>query len=188
MRGKLIVVGLALAGLLCGCAGQELTDVTLIQAVGVDGPGPVTLTAVGDEEEAPALYRATGQTVTAAQEGLRGLGRTRLELTHVAQVVLGPDADVARTLWEQVTHRKSGYGATVWLCADGTTAWELLRRAEDPSARLKSLEENGGAAAPTVLEALSALSRTGRTRLPVLTAQGDDLRVAGYRTVEVGGT
>lgn len=186
MRGKLIIVSLLLAGTLCACSGRELTNVTLIQTVGVDGAGPVALTAVGDEEDGPARYQTVGQTVTAAQEALKTLGRTRLELTHISQVVLGPEADVPQTLWEQVVHRESGYGATVWLCEDDTTASALLEQSEDPAARLESLRENSGAAAPTVLEALSALTRTGQVRLPVLAADGEDLRVTEYRTVEVG--
>lgn len=182
---KLIAVSLLLAGL-TACSGRELTNVTLIQTLGVDGMDPVALTAVGDEEKDPALYRVLGQDVAQAQEGLKALGETRLEVTHVAQLVLGPEADLEETLWQEVTHRKSGYGATVWLVSDGTTAGELLSTARDPARRLKSLEENAGVRAPTILEALSALTRTGDTTLPVLAALGEELQVVGYRTVKVG--
>ncbi len=183
---KLIIVSLALAALCAGCSGQELTNVTLIQTVGVDGPGPVTLTAVGDEADG-AVYRTIGESVTAAQEGLRKLGTTRLETTHMAQLVLGSDVDVEQCLWREVTHRKSGYGATVWLCAPEATAAAVLEDAEELPARLRALEENGGVRAPTILEALSALSETGRAELPVLAVAGGEARVLGYKSVEVTG-
>ncbi len=183
---KLMIVSFALAALCAGCSGQELTNVTLIQTLGIDGPGPVTLTAVGDEENVE-VYRTMGENVTAAQEDLRELGTTRLETTHIAQLVLGPDVDVAQCLWREVTHRKSGYGATVWLCAPEATASAVLEGAAELPARLRALEENGGVRAPTILEALSALSETGRTELPVLAVAGGEVRVLGYQSVEVTG-
>lgn len=182
---KLIIISLALAALCAGCSGRELANVTLLQTVGIDGPGPVTLTAVGDEEDG-AVYRTTGESVTAAQEGLKDLGTTRLETTHMAQLVLGSDVDVAQCLWREVTHRKSGYGATVWLCSPETTAAEILEDVRDLPKRLRALEENGGVRAPTILEALSALSETGRAEIPVLAVAGGEVRVVGYKSVEVG--
>ncbi len=184
--GKLTIISLVLAALCVGCSGQELTNVTLIQTIGVDGPGPVTLTAVGDEADAE-VYRTVGESVTTAQEDLRELGTTRLETTHMAQLVLGSDVDVEQCLWREVTHRKSGYGATVWLCAPEVTAAGVLEDAQELPARLRALEENGGVRAPTILEALSALSETGRTALPVLTVAGGEVRVLGYKRVEVTG-
>ncbi len=181
---KLTIVSLTLAALCAGCSGQELTNVTLIRTIGVDGPGPVTLTAVGDEEDA-RVYRTVGESVTAAQEDLRELGTTRLETTHIQQLVLGSDVDVAQCLWREVTHRKSGYGATVWLCAPDATAAAVLEDAVDLPARLRALEENGGVRAPTILEALSALSETGRAELPVLAVAGGEVRLMGYKRVEV---
>lgn len=182
---KLMLISLVLAALLTAGGSRELTDVTLVQVLGVDGSGPVTLTAVGDEEEVPRRYRAQGPDVVQAQEGLKKLGETRLEVTHVAQLVLGPDAAVEEVLWQEVTHRESGYGATLWLTEDGT-AEELLTAAALPAQRLRSMEENGGVAAPTLLEALSALTREGRVVLPVLGLVGEELRVVGWRTVEEG--
>ncbi len=181
---KLLIVSLLLAAALTGCGGRELSNVTLIQTIAVDGPGPVTLTALGDEEE-PAVYETRGDDVLRAQEGLRDLGTTRLEVTHVSQLVLGPDVDVAQVLWQELTHRKSGYGATVWLAGEGP-AGELLAGAAQPCQRLKALEENGGVVAPTLLDALSALSREGEVSLPVLALEGEELRAVGMRTVKEG--
>lgn len=180
---KRIMAAFLLAVALTGCGGRELADVTLIQTLGVDGPGPVELTALGDQE-GQEVYTLSAEDVAQAQEGLKALGDTRLEVTHVSQLVLGPDVPVERTLWQAMTHRESGYGATVWRCGDAP-AGELLEAASDLPARLASLEENGGVAAPTVLEALSDLTCRGRTRLPVLAAAGEEVRVMGYEIVEV---
>lgn len=181
---KFMLVILVLAALLMTGGSRELTDVTLIQTLGVDGQTPVTLTAVGDGEE-PEYYESMGLDVPQAQEALKERGRTRLEVTHVAQLVLGPEAAVEETVWQEVTHRKSGYGATLWL-TDGIQAGELLRKAADPVGRLKSMEKNGGVAAPTLLEALSDLTRSGQTVLPVLGLEGDELRVVGWRGIKEG--
>ncbi len=181
MRGRLAAGVLCLAAL-SGCAGRELTDVTLIQALGVDGAGPVELTAVGEDEGERTVYRVRGENVTLAQEGLKDLGETRLEVTHVAQLVLGRSADLTDTLWREVIHRKSGYGATVWL-ADGE-AGALLEGSADLSRRLKAMEENAGVRAPTLMEALSTLTREGQVELPVLTAADGAPELAGYRTVK----
>lgn len=180
---KLILIGLSLAGLLTGCGGQELADVTLIQTLGVDGPGPVELTALGEGEEGESLYTLRGEDVTQAQEGLRAVGDTRLAVTHVAQLVLGPGARVEETLWQELAHRESGYGATVWL-SEEWSAGELLAGAERASARLSSLEENAGVAAPTILTALSDLERQGWVELPVLTREAGRLQLSGWRRIE----
>lgn len=179
---KLFIVSLVLAGLLTGCGGQELADVTLIQTLGVDGPGPVEVTALGTGEEGERLYTIQGEDVARAQEGLRGVGDTRLTVTHVAQLVLGPGVRVEETLWQELAHRESGYGATVWLTQE-LSAGELLAGAEKPSARLSSLEENAGVPAPTILAALSDLERQGWVELPVLTREAGRLQVSGWRRV-----
>lgn len=181
------LIGISLAGLiplslLSACGGQELNNVKLIQTLAVDGPGPVTVTAVEEGE----TYRLSAPDAAQAQEGLKALGNQRLATTHIQQLVLGPDVAVADCLWQEVTHRESGYGATVWRYSDGPAA-ELLEAAADLPARLTSLEENGGVAAPTVLEALSDLVCRGQTRLPVLAATGEEVRVTGYEIVEVNG-
>lgn len=179
---KLLVISLALAGLLTGCGGQELADVTLIQTMGVDGSGPVELTALGDGEEGERLYTLQGEDVARAQEQLKGAGSTRLTVTHVAQLVLGRSVRVEETLWQELAHRESGYGATVWLSGE-LSARELLAGAEETSARLKSLEENAGVAAPTILNALSDLERQGWVELPVLARTAGRLELSGWRRI-----
>lgn len=179
----LTLISLTLTGLLAACGGQELSDVTLIQTLGVDGKTPVELTAVGEGESDAACYRAWGGDLAQARERLKKLGRTRLEVTHVAQLVLGPDVPVEEVLRQELANRESGYGATVWLTRS-EPAGELLAQAADPCKRLKAMEQNGSVAAPTLLEALSALTREGEVTLPVLAREGEELTAAGTWTVK----
>ena len=187
--GWLTIISLiiALAVLGSGNRGQELIDVTLIQTLGVDGPGPVTLTAVApaDQENPPQHYRTRGHDLAQAREGLKELGDTRLEVTHVARLVLGADAKVEETLWEELNDRASGCDARVWL-TDGESAAELLEHIYEPCKRLKAMEENGSTKAPTLLEALSTLTREGQVTLPVLERQGDKLMVTGTQIIKEG--
>lgn len=175
---------LALMCLLSAC-GRELSHVTLIRVLGVEeAAGAVTLTALPGGD-APSAQTGRGETLSAAVEDLKGAGDTRLELTHVTAVVAGEVENLPDLLWQQVNHRKSGYGATLWLAGEGTAA-ELLAGAEDPAARLRSLEENAGVVAPTILEALRALCQRGQVTLPVLGREGNTLCLTGWRTVLAG--
>ena len=180
-----LIVSLAVIGPAAGS--QELIEVTLIQTLGVDGAGPVTLTAVApaDEEDMPQKYRTRGENLAQARDSLKELGHTRLEVTHVAHMVLGPDALVEEILWEELNDRASGCDARVWL-TDGESAVELLANIYEPCKRLKALEDNGSTKAPTLLEALSTLTREGQVALPVLTRQGDDLMVSGTQIIKEG--
>lgn len=187
MRGlmfvRLTAVSLAVSALLTGCGGRELTNVTLIQTLGVDGAEEVSLTAVGEEEADPQRYQTQGEDLDRARQRLRELGATRLEVTHVAQLVLGPDVPVAQVLWQELTNRESGYSATVWLALEESAA-DLLTQSADPCSRLEALEQNGSADPPTLLEAVSALTREGEVALPVLVREGEDLRWAGTQTIK----
>ncbi len=179
MRGAQRAAALAgLLLLLSGCGGEELSHVSLVEALGVDGPGPVALTAVTGEKE---VYAASGATAREVRTALKSMGEKRLALTHVERLVLGGDVPVAQTLWQETLERESGYGATVWLC-DGP-AGTLLAEAEGASGRLRTLEE-AGAQAPTIMEALRSLSRGGTVTLPVLRVEEGQLSLAGYRLVE----
>ena len=179
---------LTAAVLLCIClalrAGRELEGVELIQTLGIDraeDTGGILLAAATDGGEGE-VFRAAGADVILAQENLRWVGTRRLELTHVTHLVLGADAPLAEVLEQEVTHRKSGYGARVWL-AEGSSAGELLEAGDDPTGRLGSLEQNAGVEAPTILEALSRLREEGEVRLPNLRLGEDgELTFAGYET------
>lgn len=170
--------------LLSGCGGQELKNVSLVRTLGVDGPGPVAVTAVAGEGEEEALFSCGGADIVEAQAVLETLGSQRLAVTHVGQVVLGQTTS-AKSLWDEVVHRESGYGATVWL-AEGSSAGDLLARAEDPAGRLKHLEESG-VAAPTLLEAVSALAREGGVTVPVVGLRDGELQVVGDSRISAEG-
>lgn len=174
---KILILTTALL-LLTGCGGQELANVSLVRTLGVDGAGPVAVTAVAGAEEERALFCCGGEDVIAAQKTLETLGTERLAVTHVGQVVLGETAE-ARVLWDEVVHRDSGYGATVWLTETGS-AYDLLAGADDPAGRLRHLEESG-AAAPSLLEAVSALARDGQVALPVIGVRNGEIEITGER-------
>lgn len=161
---------------LAGCGGRELSNVSLVRTLGIDGPGPVAVTAVAGTEEERALFCCEGENIIAAQAVLETLGTERLAVTHVGQVVLGETAS-AKTLWEEIVHRDSGYGATVWLTEEGS-AYDLLAGGDDPAGRLKHLEESG-VAAPSLLEAVSALARDGRVSVPVIGLRDGAIQVTG---------
>lgn len=178
---KAVILALGLVFVLTGCGGTELSNVSLVRTLGIDGTGPVTVTAVAGEEDEGGLFHCAGEDVWEAQERLATLGSARLAVTHVGQVVLGADAS-AQCLWDEVVHRDSGYGATVWL-TEGGTAYGLLSGADDPAGRLKHLEESG-VAAPTLLEAVSALARDGQVTAPVLGLRGGELEVVDWRALK----
>lgn len=163
---------------LTGCGGHELANVSLVRTLGIDGAGPVTVTAIAGEEGERALFSAEGEDVTAAQRALETLGTERLEVTHVGQVVLGAEAGVG-ALWDEVLNRDSGYGATVWLVEEGS-AYGLLSNVDDPAGRLKHLEESG-AAAPTLLDAVRVLARDGSVTVPVIGARDGEIVITGER-------
>lgn len=178
---KAVILALGLSFVLAGCGGRELSNVSLVRTLGIDGGGPVTVTAVAGGEDERAVFHCAGENVAEAEQTLETLGTERLAVTHVGQVVLGENASV-QCLWDEVTHRDSGYGATVWLAEQGT-AYGLLSDADDPAGRLKHLEESG-VAAPTLLEAVSALVRDGQVTVPVLGLRSGELEVVGQRALK----
>lgn len=161
---------------LTGCGGRELSNVSLVRTLGIDGPGPVAVTAIAGEADERALFCAEGKDVIAAQKALETLGTERLAVTHVGQVVLGETA-TAQALWDEVVHRDSGYGATVWLAESGS-AYGLLADADDPAGRLKHLEESG-ATAPSLMEVVSALARDGQAAVPVVGIRDGEIEITG---------
>lgn len=180
---KILLLAISLL-FLTGCGGQELSNVSLVRTLGIDGLGPVTVTAVTGAEGEQVLFAAAGEDVIAAQRLLETLGSKRLAVTHVGQVVLGEKAS-PRALWDEVLHRDSGYGATVWLAEEGS-AHSLLSGSDDPAGRLKHLEESG-IAAPSLMEVVSALARDGRVSLPVVGVRGGGLEVVGAREITAEG-
>ena len=162
-----LLVGLLL---LSGCAptAREPADLALVRVLGVDGGGPVTLTAVcggGDREE---LCRGacTGGSFQQAKEGLPWSGREELSLTSVSYLLVGPDTDLYAVAIAILNDPELGGSATVWLAPEGAGA--LLGGCDDPASDLELLTM-AGARAPTVAQAAAALAAGGQVTLPRLT-------------------
>ncbi|MGN0986123.1 MAG: hypothetical protein ACI4OU_06460 [Candidatus Enterenecus sp.] len=173
-----------LAGLLLlsGCApnAREPADLALVRVLGVDGAGPVTLTAVcgGSDQEAFCRGACAGGSFQEAKRALPWSGREELSLTSVSYLLVGPDADLYAVAIAILNDPELGGSATVWLAPEGAAA--LLDGCDDPASGLELLT-GAGAAAPTVAQAAAALAAEGQVTLP---------RVAGRdgQVVEQGET
>lgn len=187
MKRRAAAAAAAVAVVLLGGRGKELSHAEAARVLGVDGAAEGVMLAVPQEE---GCLTAEGKDFLDAEEKLKSAGDKRLELTHVTAVILGDGARAEEILWQQVLHRKSGYGATVWLAAEGD-AGAVIRGGTNAAARLENLEENGGAAAPTVMEALRELRENGKTKLPVIEVKEGEIVWTGWQEVtaqdEAGG-
>ena len=158
------------AVLLTGCApvAREPDDLTLVRVLGVDRKEPVLLTVVGDREGQEEPVRGGGSggdfsraCASAAWSG----GGTELSLTGVSYLIVGGDADLESVLLAVLEDADLGASAAVfWTEGEASV---LLDGCEDPAADLKRLmlKEVG---APTVAQALAALTTEGETVLPRL--------------------
>lgn len=156
--------------LLCGCApvAREPDDLALVQVLGVDGGGQVTLTAVcGSDGQKPASRgAATAADFETARKQLPWSGAGQeLSLTGVSYILVGAGVELESLLHSVLEDVDLGASATVWLAEDGAAA--LLAACDDPAADLEllSLQKT---AAPTVAQAMAALTTTGTVTLPCL--------------------
>ena len=177
---KWLLAGAALAVLLAGWhpVPREPEGLALVRVLGVDGPGPVTLTAVcgGEDQEGDGRRgQCTGADFEEALEEVRWSGEEELSLTSVTYIIVGREVELETVLMAALRNEELGAAATVWLGSDG--AAELLGSCEDPATALELLERRGFEA-PTVVEALAALYRGDELCLPLLTAGEDGLRSA----------
>ena len=177
---KWLLAGAALAVLLAGWhpAPKEPEGLALVRVLGVDGPGPVTLTAVcggEDQERDQSRGQCTGADFEEALSELPWSGAEELSVTSVTWFVIGRDVDLESVLLAALRNEKLGASATVWLGPD--SAAELLGSCEDPASELELLERQG-IEAPTVVEALAALYRGDGLCLPLLIKGEDGLRSA----------
>lgn len=154
--------------LLAGCApnAREPDGLELARVLGVDGAGPVVLTAVcGDgEEESGTQVSAAGQDFMAAREALPWTGEREMALTSLSYLIIGSDADLEGVATAVLADHELSPGASVWYAQDAAA---LLEECGDPASRLAVLEESG-VKAPTAAQALAALRTGGRTVLPSL--------------------
>ena len=169
---KWLLAAAALAVLLTGWhpVPKEPEGLALVRVLGVDGPGPVTLTAVcggEDQEHDQSRGRCTGADFEEALEGVRWSGEEELSITSVTYLIVGRDVELENVLLAALRNEELGAAATVWLAESG--AAELLDSREDPASELELLERQG-VEPPTVVEALAALCRGDGLRLPRLAA------------------
>ena len=174
---KWLLAGIALCVLLAGWhpVPKEPEGLALVRVLGVDGPGPVTLTAVcggEDQEGNQSQGRCTGADFEQALSALPWSGEEELSLTSVTYIIVGRDVDLESVLLAALRDEKLGAAATVWLGPGG--AAELLDSCADPASALELLERQG-LEVPTVVEALAALYRGDALHLPFLVVEKDGL-------------
>ena len=163
----------ALAVLLAGWrpAPKEPEGLALVRVLGVDGAGPVALTAVcgGDDQGDQSRGRYTGEGLERALDGLPWSGEQELSLTSVSYLVVGRDVDLREILLTVLRDEELGASATVWLAEEG--AARLLEGCDDPASGLDLIVRRG-VQAPTAVEALAALEQGEELCLPLLAGDG----------------
>ena len=182
---KWVLAGIAMAVLLTGWhpVPKEPEGMALVRVLGVDGPGPVTLTAVcggEDQEGNQSRGQCTGADFEEALSAVRWSGGEELSVTSVTWLVIGREVELENVLLAALRNEELGASATVWLAEGG--AAELLGSCADPASALELLERQG-IKAPTVVEALAALYQGNELCLPLLTEKGGEAVSEGAWTV-----
>ena len=170
---KWLLPAVALAVLLAGWrpAPKEPEGLGLVRVLGVDGAGPVTLTAVcgGADQGNRGRGRYAGEDFARALAGLPWSGEEELSLTSVSYIIVGRDVGLEEILLAVLRNEELGASATVWLAEEGAAA--LLDGCRDPASGLDLLVRRG-IEAPTAAEALAALEYGEVLTLPLLTGDG----------------
>ena len=179
-RWLLVCIGLAV--LLAGWrpAPKEPEGLALVRVLGVDGPGPVVLTAVcggEDQEGGVSRGRCAGTEFEEALEGLPWSGKEELSLTSVSYIIVGRDVELEHILLAALRNEELGASASVWLAEEGAAA--LLENCEGPATGLELLARRG-VEPPTVVEALAALYSGEELCLPLLTQSGGGLMLVDW--------
>lgn len=171
---KLLLVCVGLAVLLAGArpVSREPEGLALVRVLGVDGRGPVALTAVcgGEDQTDPSRGACAGADFGQALKELPWSGEEELSLTSVSYLVVGWDVDLEDVLLGALEDPELGAACTVWLAEEGAAA--LLDRCGDPASALELLERRG-IEAPTVVDGLAALWAGEELCLPLLTGAAD---------------
>ena len=180
------VLALAVSALLCGCAptAREPDQLALVRVLGVQGNGPVELTAVcgmDNQDQQPIRGTAQGKDFSTALETVPWSGSQELSLTSVSYFMVGEDVPLKDVLEQVLEDEELGASATVWM-AQGQVSL-LLGACDDPEADL-TLLTNQGVEAPTVVEVLAALTTRGSVELPRIAENGGRLEQAGRWTWE----
>lgn len=166
---------LALAGAAVLLAGwrpiaQEPEGLALVRTLGVDGPGPVLLTAVcgGEDQEEPGRGRCAGADFGQALADLPWSGEEELSLTSVSYIVVGRGVELEEVLLAVLQNKELGASATVWLAEESAAA--VLDGCADPASALDLLTRQG-VEAPTAVEALAALRLGEPLVLPLVAGE-----------------
>lgn len=184
---KRILMCLPVLFCLTGCEmlpfARELESTMLVQVLGVDWTQDgVTLTGADDSgSEEGSVLSASGRTMEEAERNLKGAGEQYVSLTHVTQLVLGAQTDLAAVLAAALEKNELSQSATVWIAREGT-AQELMETVGGGGRRLSSIELNSDAQSVTVLQSLMRLNERGEVELPLLTREGATLVYAGVRS------
>lgn len=173
---KWLLLCIALAVLLAGWrpAAKEPEGLALVRVLGVDGPGPVRLSAVcgGEDQGDQSRGSCAGADFDQALAGLPWAGEEELSLTSVSYIIVWRDVELREVLRCVLRNRELGASATVWLAEEG--AAELLAGCADPASGLDLLARRG-CGAPTAVEALARLERGEELTLPLLAGEGPAL-------------
>lgn len=178
---KWLLVCIGLAVLLAGWrpAPREPEGMALVRVLGVDGGGPVRLTAVcgGEDQGDQSRGQCAGPDLEAALAQLPWSGQEELSLTSVSYLIVGRDVDLEEVLLCILRDEELGAASTVWLAEEGAAA--LLAGCDDPAGRLDLLKRRE-IEAPTVVEALAALYGEDGPCLPLLTRGRDGLELVDW--------
>ena len=183
---RIWMLALPLALLLCGCAptAREPDQLALVRVLGVEGDGPVELTAVcgmDNEDQQPIRGTIVGDRFSTALEAVPWSASRELSLTSVSYFVIGEDVRLEKVLKQVLEDEELGASATVWM-AKGSVS-RMLDGCDDPEGDL-TLLTNQGVEAPTVVEVLAALSIRDSVELPQVEEKGGRLQQAGRQTWE----
>jgi hypothetical protein len=178
---RLCAVLILCALLLTGCApvAREPDNLMLVRVLGVDGGSPTVLTAVCARDNQGEVGRgsAEAENFEQARRQIPWSGSAEeLSLTGVSYLVIGPEVDLENLLYSVLEDADLGAVATVWKVATGAAA--ALEACEDPAADLELLMLQG-IKAPTVAQAVAALSGAGEVSLPCLVVRNGKLKEQG---------
>ena len=114
-----LLVCIAAVVLLAGWrpAPKEPEGLALVRVLGVDGPGPVSLTAVcggGDQEKEQSRGACGGADFREALEKLPWSGGRELSLTSVSYIIVGGDAALEDVLLSALRNEELGAAARVF--------------------------------------------------------------------------
>ena len=148
---------MALSG--CASVAREPDDLALVRVLGVDGAGPVVLTAVcgGDDQKDVNRGAVSASDFGTARREIPWSGTgEELALSGVSYLLVGPDVDMAGLLLAVLEDEELGATATVWLVEEG--AGMVLEACGDPAADLELLERllSDGRLSPQETARLSA--------------------------------